>query len=95
VLFAVHTVVRECGFEAQEFTTPTPGVGINVGVMLLPSTLTAETPLTPPLKNPLGTYETTVFALLSTRTESELAGWQEPAGGSGVGPHVRSRAPLS
>jgi hypothetical protein len=44
VLFAVHTVWPDIGFGAQAFTTL--GVEILVGVTLVPSTLTTETPVT-------------------------------------------------
>jgi len=57
VPFAVHTVIPVIGFEAQEFTTS--AVGMSVGVMLLPSTLTAATPVVGLLQAPLGTYEVT------------------------------------
>ena len=44
VLLAVHTVIPVNGFEAHEFTTL--GVATSVFVMLVPSTLTAATPVT-------------------------------------------------
>src|SRR5262249_35086404 len=68
-------------FEAQEFTTF--AVGIKVGTILDPSTLTTETPFTGVTDQfPLGTYDVTFVPL--TNTDSELDGWQDPCGGGGV-----------
>src|ERR1700722_11770857 len=57
-LLAVHTVCPVTEFDAQELIASVP-VGMSVLVMLVPSTLTASTPVAPLSQLPLGTYERT------------------------------------
>ena len=79
----MHTVWPVIEFDAQEFTVP--GVGIKVGVMLLPSMFITETPcgLGALSQEPRGTYAVTQLPGQEgvnawTSTDNELDGWQEP-----------------